>query len=296
MKRVCKRKIQIDALTACYEMRSPYLYEELSNLEYGERYDVCEFWVVRTKARYFNYAFTIWLNDGESDIAFGTLKYDIAGGNETSNKFPNGMRKVWISLDNAALYGDDIHNIFYIEQMLGLGFHNTTSLDLCLDTPFCIANQIKTYIHNSDVTTILNGKRIKDRDADRPEISYVYSGSLNNQNKYLTVNVKQKDAIKDKTKGVTVTVYDKKTEVANSSGKQYVLDYYGNPKTLYRTEVHLNNEDVNAYIKRTGTDNSPLLYVNDVVIEVMFFYFLCSVIRFQSKSTDVSWRHILGRS
>lgn len=277
-------------------MRSPYLYEELSNLEYGERYDVCEFWVVRTKARYFNYAFTIWLNDGESDIAFGTLKYDIAGGNETSNKFPNGMRKVWISLDNAALYGDDIHNIFYIEQMLGLGFHNTTSLDLCLDTPFCIANQIKTYIHNSDVTTILNGKRIKDRDADRPEISYVYSGSLNNQNKYLTVNVKQKDAIKDKTKGVTVTVYDKKTEVANSSGKQYVLDYYGNPKTLYRTEVHLNNEDVNAYIKRTGTDNSPLLYVNDVVIEVMFFYFLCSVIRFQSKSTDVSWRHILGRS
>lgn len=296
MKRVCKRKIQIDALTACYEMRSPYLYDELSNLEYGERYDVCEFWIVRTKARYFNNAFTIWLNDGENDIVFGTLKYDIAGGNETSNKFPNGMRKVWISLDNAALYGDNIHNIFYIEQMLGLGFHNTTSLDLCLDTPFCIASLIKSYIHNSDVTTILNGKRIKDRDADRPEISYVHSGSLNNQNKYLTVNVKQKDAIKDKTKGVTVTIYDKKTEVANSSGKQYVLDYYGNPKSLYRTEVHLNNEDVNAYIRRTGIDNSPLLYVNDEVIEDMFFYFLGSVIRFQSKSTDVSWRHILGRS
>lgn len=296
MRRVCKRKVQIDALTACYEVRNPYLYEELSNLEYGERYDVCEFWVVRTKARYFNYAFTIWLNDGENDIVFGTLKYDIAGGNETSNKFPNGMRKVWISLDNAALYGDDIHNIFYIEQMLGLGFHNTTCIDLCLDTPFSIAHLIKSYIHNCDITTILNGKKIKDRDVDRPEITYTYSGSLSNQNKYLTVNVKQKDALKDKTKGVTVTIYDKKTEVANSSGKQYVLDYYGNPKSLYRTEVHLNNEDVNDYIKRTGTDNSPLLYVNDEVIEDMFFYFLGSVIRFQSKSTDVSWRHILGRS
>ena len=296
MRRVCKRKVQIDALTACYEVRNPYLYEELSNLEYGERYDVCEFWVVCTKARYFNHAFTIWLNNGKNDIVFGTLKYDIAGGNETSNKFPNGMRKVWISLDNAALYGDDIHNIFYVEQMLGLNFHNTTCIDLCLDTPFSIAHLIKSYIHNCDITTILNGKRIKDRNADRPEITYTYSGSLNNQNKYLTVNIKQKDAIKDKTKGVTVTIYDKKTEVANSSGKQYVLDYYGNPKSLYRTEVHLNNEDVNAYMKRTGTDNNPLLYVNDEVIEDMFFYFLGSVIRFQSKSTDVSWRHILGRS
>lgn len=179
--------------------------------------------------------------------------------------------------------------------MLELGFHNTTSLDLCLDTPFCIARLIKAYIHNSDVTTILNGKRIKDRDVDRKEITYVYSGSLNNQNKHLTVNVKQKNAIKDKTKGVTVTMYDKKTEICNSSGKQYILDYYDNPKSLYRTEVHLNNEDVNSYLKRTGTDNSPLLYVNDEVLEDMFFYFLGSVIRFQSASTDVSWRHILGR-
>ena len=90
-------------------------------------------------------------------------------------------------------------------------------------------------------------------------------------------------------------MYDKKTEICNSSGKQYILDYYGNPKSLYRTEVHLNNEDVNAYIKRTGTDNSPLLYINDVVLEDMFFYFLGSVIRFQSNSTDVGWRRILGR-
>lgn len=295
MKRVCKRKIQIDALTVCYEAKNPCLYDGLSKLDYGERYDVCEFWLVRTKARYFNYAFTIEMNNGENDIVFGTLKYDIAGGNETSNKFPNGMRKVWISIENAVLYDNNIHYLTYVEQMLRLGFHNTTSLDLCLDTPFCITKLIKSYIHNPDVTTILNGKRVKDRDVDRSEITYVYSGSLNNQNKYLTVNVKQKNAIKDKTKGVTVTMYDKKTEICNSSGKQYILDYYGNPKSLYRTEVHLNNEDVNAYIKRTGTDNSPLLYINDVVLEDMFFYFLGSVIRFQSNSTDVGWRRILGR-
>ena len=296
MKRVCKRNIQIDALTICYEMTSPYLYDQLCKLEYGERFDVCEFWVRRTKARYFNYAFSIEYNNGEKDKLFGILKFDITGGNETSNKFPNGNRKMWISIDNEALYGDDIIYNTYIEQMLCLSFHNTTTLDLCLDTPFNTANLVKSYIHNRDVTTILNGKRIKDREADREEITYTYSGSLNKQNKHLTVNVKQKNAIRDKTKGVTVAMYDKATEIFNSSGKKYILDYYGNPKSLYRTEVHLNNEDVNAYIKRTGIDNTPLLYTNDEVIEDMFLYFLGSVIRFQSKEKDVSWRHILGRS
>lgn len=296
MKRVCKRKVQIDALTACYEMREPCLFEQLSELDYGERYDVCEFWVVRTKARYFNYAFSIEFDNGKGDIVFGTLKYDIAGGNEASNKFPNGRRKVWISLDNAALYGDDIHYLTYIEQMLRLDFHNTTCLDLCLDTPFDIARLVKSYIHNRSVTTILNGKRIKDRDADREEITYTYSGSLNRQNKHLTVNIKQKNAIRDKTKGVTVAMYDKATEICNSSGKQYIMEYYGNPKSLHRTEVHLNNEDVNAYLKRTGTDCTPLLYTDDAALEDMFFYFLGSVIRFQSNKIDVGWRHILGRA
>ena len=69
------------------------------------------------KGEYFNYAFSIEFDNGKGDIVFGTLKYDIAGGNEASNKFPNGRRKVWISLTMSALYGDDIHYLTYIEQM-----------------------------------------------------------------------------------------------------------------------------------------------------------------------------------
>lgn len=39
-----------------------------------------------------------------------------------------------------------------------------------------------------------------------------------NKDKYLTVSIKQK-AIKDKGKGTTLTAYNKKAEIANSSGK-----------------------------------------------------------------------------
>ncbi|MBR3478701.1 MAG: hypothetical protein IKH43_06330 [Bacteroidaceae bacterium] len=171
-----------------------------------------------------------------------------------------------------------------------------TSLDLCLDTPFSVSPLVKAYLHNKDVTTILNGKRVIDRDEDRPEISYTFSGSLNKQDKYKTVNIKQRNAIKDKSKGITVLTYDKVAEISNASDKQYILDYYGNPKRLYRTEVHLNAEDIKNYIEHRGIRYTPLILVDEAILEDMFFHFLGSVIRFQSCKMDANWKHLLGRS
>ena len=43
MKRVCKRPIQLDAVTLCYEVVHPYYYEQLTTLDYGECLDMDEF-------------------------------------------------------------------------------------------------------------------------------------------------------------------------------------------------------------------------------------------------------------
>ena len=146
------------------------------------------------------------------------------------------------------------------------------------------------------MTTILNGKRIIDRDEDRPEISYTNSGSLNKQDKYKTVNIKQRNAIKDKSNGITVQTYDKVAEISNASDKQYILEHYGNPTRLYRTEVHLNADDIKNYVERRGIQYTPLILFDEATLEDMFFHFLGSVIRFQSRKIDVSWEHLLGRS
>lgn len=175
-------------------------------------------------------------------------------------------------------------------------FHHVTTLDLALDTPFSVSPLIKAYLHNKNVTTILNGKRITDRDEDRAEISYTTSGSLNKQDKYKTVNIKQRNAIRDKSNGITVQTYDKAAEISNASDKQYILDHYGNPKRLYRTEVHLNTEDIKDYIERRDIQYTPLILFDEAELETMFFHFIGSVIRFQSRIIDVSWEHILGRS
>ena len=296
MKRVCKRPIQIDALTLCYEVASTEYYDKLSSLDYGEWLDIDEFRLYRIEGRYFENVYTIRLWNGTRNIEWGYLKFNLTRGDEQSNTHTNGLRKVWMSLHNKTLYTKDISLLADIGQKLGLTFHNVTTLDLALDTPFNVSRLIKSYAHNKDVTTILNGKRVIDRDKDRPELTYTTSGSLNKQNKYLTVNIKQRNAVKDKSKGVTVLLYDKMAEIINASDKQYILEYYDNPKRLYRTEVHLNAEDIKTYVKRKKIDYTPAMLFDEAILEDMFFHFLGSVIRFQSNKADVSWQHILGRS
>ena len=255
-----------------------------------------EFRLYRIEGRYFDNVYAIRLWNGTRDIEWGYLKFNLARGDEQSNTHTSGNRKVWFRLNNETLYSDDWHYLTYIEQRLGLEFHNVTSLDLCLDTPFNISKVVKKLLHNKTVITILNGKRVTDRDEDRPEINYPASGSLNNQNKYQTVNIKQRNALKDKSKGITVLTYDKVAEISNASDKQYILDYYGNPKRLYRTEVHLNAEDIKNYIEHRGIQYTPLILVDEAILDDMFFHFLGSVIRFQSRKMDASWEHLLGRS
>ena len=296
MKRVCYRPIQIDALTICYEVVHPYYYKQLTTLNYGECLDMDEFRLYRIEGRYFDNVYAIRLWNGTRDIEWGTLKFNLARGDEQSNTHTSGNRKIWFSLNNETLYSDDWHYLTYIEQRLGMQFHNVTSLDLALDTPFSVSPLVKAYLHNKDVTTILNGKRITDRDEDRPEISYTFSGSLNKQDKYKTVNIKQRNALKDKSKGITVLTYDKVAEISNASDKQYILDYYGNPKRLYRTEVHLNAEDIKNYVEHRGIQYTPLILVDEAILEDMFFHFLGSVIRFQSRKVDARWEYLLGRS
>lgn len=296
MKRVCRRPIQLDAVTLCYEVVCPYYYEQLSSLNYGECLDMDEFRLYRTEGRYFENVYVIRLDNGTRDIEWGVLKFNLARGDEQSNTHTNGNRKVWFSLNNETLYSKDTYFLTYIEQMLGLEFHNVTSLDLCLDTPFSVSPLIKAHLHNKDVTTILNGKRITDRDEDRPELTYTTSGSLNKQDKYKTVSIKQREAIVDKSKGITILTYDKSAEISNASDKQYILEYYGNPKRLFRTEVHLNSTDIKNYVERRNIQYTPLILSDEAILEDMFFHFLNSVIRFQSRKIDVSWKHLLGRS
>ena len=232
--------------------------------------------------------------DGDNLIEFGQLKFNISNVATPNNLHDNGNPKVWISLNNLSLYTDNQYNLGFIATKLGLEPHNITTMDLCLDTPFNVSKSLRQLIKNKAIITILNGAKVKDRDADRPEITYTSSGSLN-RDKYMTVNVKQRNAIKDKSRGVTLTTYDKLAEIRNSSGKDYILDFYGNPNKLYRTEVHLNNADIKDYLDARGLFFNYYM-IDGTLLEEMFFYHLNSVIRFKDGKQDIRWEQLLGRA
>lgn len=295
MRRKCKNIVRIDALNLCYEVSDDYYFNQLQELDFGESLDLNYFLLTRIEGHYYGNVYRISYKEGEQTIDFGCLQFSLAGGDRESNTHHNGLYKVWIKVANKMLYRVDIHYLDFIATNLGLTPHNITSLDLCLDTPFNVAKVIKKNVRDKSVTTILNRKRIVDRDADRPEITYTSSGSLN-KDKYLTVCIKQRNAMRDKSKGVTVISYDKKAEIENSSGKNYILDFYGNPKNLFRTEVHLNNEDIRAYLDSQRIEFNYMMLFDPAFLEDLFFHYIGTVIRFQCRERPVGWPHILGRS
>ena len=295
MKRVCKRKVMIDALTVCFEVENHYHFDHISSLDFGETYDLYEFQLVRIEGRYYDNVYTITYMDDDTEIEFGQLKFNISRGSESDNLHENGNLKAWISLNNQTLYTKDQYNLGFIATKLGLEPHNITTLDLCKDTPFNVGKSLRKLIKDKTATTILNGKRVKDRNEDRPEITYTSSGSLNKNDKYMTVNVKQKNAVKDKNKGITLTTYDKAAEVKNSSGKDYILNFYGNPKKLYRTEVHLNNQEVKDYLEGRGLFFNYYM-IDEALLEDMFYHHLNSVIRFEKGKDHITWEDLCGRN
>lgn len=151
---------------------------------------------------------------------------------------------------------------------------------------------IRRLIRNPQITTILNGKRIIDRKQDRPEITYTSSGNMD-KDKYLTVNIKQKKAIKDKSKGSTLIAYNKKTEIANSSDKRYIDDYYNNPSKLHRLEVHLNNEEIRDYITKNRHELSFYSLIDKKFLSRLFGYTLNSLIRFEKEEKPIDWANLL---
>ena len=293
MKRVCKRKVIFDALTVCCEVENSVLFDKISALEYGEVMELFNFDLTRVDGRYYKNIYTIRYYEQGEEKTFGQLKFGLNNGSLENNTFESGKPKAWLTLSNRGLYESDLYYMGFICEELHLNVHNYTSVDLALDTPFDVSRTLYRLYRNKEVTTILNGKRITNRDEDRPEISRSLSGSLN-KDKYQTIYVKQRNAIHDKSKGVSLKTYDKMAEIRNSSDKEYILEYYAHPKKLFRTEVHLNNEQIRDYLVKRNIDLNP--YMMDwSVLEDMFFHHLNSLIRFERGREKILWEDLLGR-
>lgn len=284
---------QIDMLRLCFEVEQPELFEHFATFDIAETIDLYDFYLLRIEGKHFEYVFQIRYNELGNDKLFGELKFGLNRNDDDANTHSNGKRKAWISISNRVLYTkDEMHYLGYITDILSLSLHNITSMDLALDMSINIAKYLKRLIRCREIDVILNGKRITDRKEDRPEIISTLSGNLD-RDKYLTLNIKQKKAIKDKSRGSTLVAYDKRAEIANSSDKSYISDYYGQPNKLYRLEVHLNNDEIKDYFSKTREELNIGTIYNQQFLFNLFYYTLGTLIRFEKNGKKVEWFDVL---
>lgn len=286
--------MNIDMLRLCFECDNVGLINKLTNVEVGDYYDCFDFYLLRIEGKIFEYVFEIRYYESGVSKLYGELRFGINKDEIESNIHFNGTRKIWVSVANSALYCNEKYYIDYISDTLGLKLHNITTLDIAMDMTKNIGKTTKHLIRNKQLTTILNGKKIIDRNEDRPEITYTYSGTLN-KDKYMTLNIKQKKAIKDKSKGTSLTAYDKRAEIINSSHKDYIMELYGNPKKLHRLEVHLNNEDIKDYVNTKRIEINLNTIFQPHFLYELYIYTLNSLIRFEyDRYNKISWEEILS--
>ena len=200
---------------------------------------------------------------------------------------------VYLKVLNHVLYdAERLQRLIALPDEFGMVFNNFTAVDLALDSKVNFPSMIKRMMRDKTVTTIINGKAVKDRKQVLQGVSFEYSSTLDRLN-HPTITLKQKKAIANKCNGISVQAYDKKAEIDDHSNKQYILDHYGNPKRLYRLEIRLHYQELKDYFTMCKVFPTPEDLFDAEVLKKMFFYHLSAVIRFTKGRRRMDWETLL---
>ncbi len=164
---------------------------------------------------------------------------------------------------NSALYsrlgevGEKVNGLNclpYIVTPMGLRLHNVTELEIAADCSYnptpTIRRMIKDY-QNYDM--IMNGRRIDDEKRNISGYCEIHGRSRINVDRIPTLCFGQR-----KDEGLRMKIYNKRKEIAEASGKDYIEDWndYGK-HSIYRVEVTVKNEDYRQWLDYNIAQGKP---------------------------------------
>lgn len=275
-------KIVIDELKICFNADAEQL-NQLQQISIGCYEDFYGYRFYRITNDRFRYYFEVSFDNQH----MGIIKFGCYTDVEDAKTY------VYYRVNNEVLYHEEaLKSMLDLPQRFGWLFNNYTAIDVALDTKVNIPSIIKKLMRNKDITTIINGKALKERKQIIKGLFFEYSSTLKRLC-HPSITIKQKKAEKNKNDGIIVQAYDKKAEITNNSDKEYILDYNGNPKRLYRLEVRLHYRELKDYFNSHGLVPDLGLVFSDDFLEDLFFYHLSSVVRFTKKRRKLDWRELL---
>ena len=274
----------IDELRLCY-VAEPSLLQDLSHLNTRSSRKCEDFILDRVDGDRFEFFFNIYLDDNRTRIELGSIKFGRYGAADS--------QYVFFKIRNEILYDQHLlDQALRFPDLLGLCFNNFTAIDIAMDHRKNFSAIIKRMMRNDKITTILNGRAIKDRRQLIRGVTFDYASSLSRLH-CPTITIKQAKAAKNKSKGITIQSYDKRAEIEAKSGKNFILNQYGNPKHLFRLEVRLSYRNLRDYFKKKGVPQTiEVLFDPDILTE-MFFTHLASVLRFTKGRKPLDWKEII---
>ncbi|MBR5585827.1 MAG: hypothetical protein IKW36_06265 [Alistipes sp.] len=240
--------------------------------------DFDKFSLCRTRGKHHSQHFDVKLYG----LGVATMYFDRYGASDNEPY-------IWLRVDNYILY-DKLLLIetLSLTELLDFSFNNYTHLDLARDYLYNIGNRIRILMRNPELTTIVNGKQIKDRNKILNNVTRICNISLDRDGgKSLTI--KQSKAIKNKYDGITLDSYDKVNEIKSKSHKQYILNFYGNPKRLHRLEVRLNNDDIKGIAKSLCITLTEDIIFDINKLDAIYLQALHSLLRFTHGRKKLDW-------
>lgn len=277
-------KTIIDELRLCYTAEQTLL-QELSQIEIGKWRDYENFSLFRVHSRHFQYSYDILYDTENSRIKVATLRFGHYGE-------PQQTPYVYYRIENHILYNHDmLVTTLTLPDILGFTFQHITSIDLTKDFKFNVVQKIRKIAKESNTKVIKNGKVI-DKTQDISGAMMVYTLNFT-KIRNPSICLKQAKAEHDKTKGLTLCAYNKRNEIETESHKNYILDFYENPKTLHRLEVHQNNQEIKDFCKNRNIVQDINLIFNQEFLDDMYYTHLSSILRFTKGRNKQNWHEIL---
>lgn len=278
-------KTMIDELRLCYIAESKLL-DDLKGMEFGQLREYDAFTILRVVCSHFQYGFEVfYCPEVNARRKVAMLKFARYGEQDI-------MHYLYYRIENPILYDTSLLDaVLRIPEMLGCSFNNFTSMDLCRDYKVNVTKMIFRMLRDQSMTTIINGKAVSRKD-DIQEGTVTYPLNLTRM-KNPTLNIKQRKAVKDKTQGLTMCGYNKLNEIDKSSHKDYICDFYENPRTLHRLEVHQNSAEIKDFCKKEGIVPDWTLVFNQEFLDKMYIYHLSSLLRFTKGRKPLNWEDLL---
>ena len=275
------QEVVIDELQLCFNRANSLSVYHLEHVEKGVSVTIEEYEFVRGSNDRFKYYFSVYDKQKE---CVATLKFGRFAGERGE--------LAYFRVENPVLYNPNkLNEVLRLPFHMHMELHNITTLDLAYDSPRNMYIVIRRKMCSKTTETIINDKVIVDRTSLIRGVDVCFSVSTQKL-MYPTITIRQKKAIRNKYKGVTVQAYNKKEEIEHKSNKYYILERYGNPQHLHRLEVRIHNEQIKEFLQNRQVD--PIVLINNPeLLKDMFLCHLGRVIKFKSNNKLEDWKALL---